>query len=54
MKSLPSCALLACVDWIAGPLANSVASEALTAVLYYINRKYKSKGAGVRITGVNV
>ncbi len=38
----------------AGPLANSVASEALTAVLYYINRKYKSKGAGVRITGVNV
>lgn len=38
----------------AGPLANSVASEALTAVLYFINRKYKSKGAGIRITGVNV
>lgn len=36
----------------AGPLANAVAAEALTAVLLYINRKYGVKGAGVRITGI--
>lgn len=37
----------------AGPLANSVAVEALTPVLLYINRRYKVKGAGIRITGVD-
>ncbi|MEM6284138.1 MAG: NADPH-dependent F420 reductase [Chloroflexota bacterium] len=36
----------------AGPLANSVAAEALTAVLYYVNKTYKVRGAGIRITGV--
>jgi 8-hydroxy-5-deazaflavin:NADPH oxidoreductase len=36
----------------AGPLANAVAVEALTSVLLYINRKYKVKGAGIRITGI--
>lgn len=36
----------------AGPLANAVAAEALTAVLYHINRTYKVKGAGIRITGM--
>ncbi|MEO0562271.1 MAG: NADPH-dependent F420 reductase [Chloroflexota bacterium] len=36
----------------AGPLANAVAAEALTAVLYYINKTYKVRGAGVRITGI--
>lgn len=36
----------------AGPLANSVAAEALTPVLLYINKKYGVKGAGIRITGV--
>ena len=37
--------------WRAGPLANSAAAEALTAVLIAINRRYKIKGAGIRITG---
>jgi hypothetical protein len=36
----------------AGPLANAVAVEALTPVLLYINKKYKVKGAGIRITGI--
>jgi 8-hydroxy-5-deazaflavin:NADPH oxidoreductase len=36
----------------AGPLANAVAVEALTPVLLYINRKYKVKGSGIRITGI--
>jgi NADPH-dependent F420 reductase len=35
----------------AGPLANSVAAEALAAVLYYVIKTYKARGAGVRITG---
>ncbi len=36
----------------AGPLLNSVAVEAMTAVLLYINRHYKVQGAGIVITGV--
>ena len=36
----------------AGPLANSVAAEALTSVLIGINRTYKADGAGIRITGI--
>lgn len=36
----------------AGLLENAVAVEALTPVLLYINKKYKVKGAGIRITGV--
>lgn len=36
----------------AGPLANAVAAEALTPILLYINRTYKVKGAGLRITGL--
>lgn len=35
-----------------GALANSVAAEALTAVLIAINRHYKIPGAGIRITGL--
>ena len=35
-----------------GPLANSVAAEALTSVLIGINRRYKVDGAGIRITGI--
>lgn len=35
----------------AGPLANSVAAEALTSVLITVNRRYKVDGAGIRITG---
>jgi 8-hydroxy-5-deazaflavin:NADPH oxidoreductase len=34
-----------------GPIANSVAAEALTSVLIGINRRYKIDGAGIRITG---
>jgi 8-hydroxy-5-deazaflavin:NADPH oxidoreductase len=36
-----------------GPLANSVAAEALTSVLIGINRNYKVDGAGIRITGIH-
>lgn len=36
----------------AGPLANSVAVEALTPVLLHINKTYGVKGAGIRITGI--
>lgn len=36
----------------AGPLRNSVVSEALTSVLIWINRKYKVPDAGVRISGL--
>jgi NADPH-dependent F420 reductase len=35
-----------------GAIANSVAAEALTAVLIGINRRYKVPGAGIRITGL--
>ncbi len=35
-----------------GVLANAVAVEAMTAVLIAINIKHKSRGAGIRITGV--
>jgi NADPH-dependent F420 reductase len=34
-----------------GPIANSVAAEALTSILIGINRRYKVEGAGLRITG---
>ncbi len=36
----------------AGPLDNAVAAEALTSVLIWMNRRYKSPGAGLRITGL--
>jgi len=38
--------------WHAGPLANSVAAEALTSVLIAINKRYKIPASGIRITGV--
>lgn len=38
--------------WHAGPLANSVAAEALTSVLIAINKRYKIPASGFRITGV--
>jgi len=37
----------------AGPLANAVVAESLTAVLLGINRRYKVKAAGIRITGLD-
>lgn len=38
--------------WDAGPLENSVVVEGLTSVLIGINKKYGSKHAGIKITGV--
>jgi predicted dinucleotide-binding enzyme len=38
--------------WHAGPLANSAASEALTSLLIFMNKKYKSNHAGIAITGI--
>jgi hypothetical protein len=35
----------------AGPLDNAVAVESLTPVLLYLNKKYKIKGSGIKITG---
>ena len=34
-----------------GPIANSVAGEALTSILIGINRRYQIDGAGIRFTG---
>lgn len=36
----------------AGALRNAVALESLTPVLLYMNKKYKSPGAGLKITGI--
>lgn len=38
----------------AGPLRNSIALESLTPVLLSLNKKYKSSGAGIRFTNINV
>ena len=38
--------------WHAGPLANSVAVEALTSIIIAINKRYKVPASGIRITGV--
>lgn len=40
------------VGWDAGPLDNAMVVEGLTSVLIYINKRYGSKEAGIRITGV--
>lgn len=39
--------------WDAGPLENSAVSEGLTSVLIYINKKYGSRHAGIRIIGLS-
>jgi NADPH-dependent F420 reductase len=36
----------------AGPLQNAVALESLTPVLIYLTKRYKSRGAGLRIANV--
>ena len=38
--------------WHAGPLANSTAAEALTSLLIFMNMRYKSHRAGIRISGL--
>ncbi len=37
----------------AGPLQNAIAVEALTSVIVHINKTYKVKGAGIRITNLD-
>jgi 8-hydroxy-5-deazaflavin:NADPH oxidoreductase len=37
----------------AGSLQNAIAVESLSAVIMYINRRYKVKGAGIVITGLD-
>ncbi len=39
--------------WHAGPLQNSAAAEALTSVLIFMNKRYKSDHTGLRITGIS-
>jgi hypothetical protein len=39
--------------WHAGPLANAAAMEALTSVLIFMNKHYKSEHAGIRLSGVD-
>jgi NADPH-dependent F420 reductase len=39
--------------WHAGPIGNSAAAEALTSIMIFINRHYKSPGSGIRITGAS-
>jgi NADPH-dependent F420 reductase len=36
----------------AGVLKNAIALESLTPVLLHINRRYKSEGSGIRVTGI--
>ena len=39
--------------WHAGPLQNSAAAEALTSLLIFMNKRYKSDHTGLRITGID-
>jgi 8-hydroxy-5-deazaflavin:NADPH oxidoreductase len=39
------------VGWDAGPLQNAIVVEGLAAILVGINKRYKIKSAGIRITG---
>ncbi len=39
--------------WHAGPLANSAATEALTSLLIFMNKRYSSDHTGIAITGLN-
>jgi len=39
--------------WHAGPLQNSAATEALTSLLIFMNKRYKSDHTGLRITGIS-
>jgi 8-hydroxy-5-deazaflavin:NADPH oxidoreductase len=40
------------IGWDAGPLENSVVAESLTSILIHINKKYKARNAGIKITGI--
>ncbi len=39
--------------WDGGPIENAVVVEGLTSILIGINKRYGSKSAGIRITGIN-
>ncbi len=39
--------------WHAGALANSAATEALTSLLIFMNKRYSGDHAGIRITGIS-
>jgi predicted dinucleotide-binding enzyme len=39
------------VGWDAGPLRNAVVVEGLSPILFWINKRYKIKASGIRITG---
>jgi len=39
------------VGWDSGPLRNAVVVEGLSPILFWINKRYKIKSAGIRITG---
>jgi predicted dinucleotide-binding enzyme len=39
------------IGWDAGPLQNAMVVEGLTSLLLGINKRYKIRGAGIRITG---
>jgi len=39
--------------WDAGPIENSVVAEGFASVLIYINKRYGSTHAGIKITGVS-
>jgi len=40
------------VGWDAGPIENSIVVEGMTSILLGINKKYRVRSAGIRITGV--
>ena len=40
------------IGWDAGPLENSIVAEGLTSILIRINKKFKIRSAGIKITGV--
>lgn len=48
-EAISLCAMLGCRALDGGPLANSVALESMTAVLYHLDRRYKLRGAGLRV-----
>jgi NADPH-dependent F420 reductase len=52
IKTLELVSAAGMTGWDAGPLENSVVAEGLTSVLIYINKKYGSTTAGIKIIDV--
>jgi predicted dinucleotide-binding enzyme len=38
--------------YYAGDLDSAIVAEGLTALLIAVNRRYKSKGGGIKLTGI--